>query len=135
MKLSRPSRLLAAVIALVSILFMQLAVAAYACPVLSADYDRAAITTMAAMPDGAMTTCDDADPVQPNLCHAYGQAGEQSLDKPAVASPQPFIAVGFGLPIAPFDTVHLHTLAVRGGASLAHASAPPVAIANCCFRI
>jgi hypothetical protein len=135
MKLSRPSRLIAAAFALISILFMQLAVAAYACPAFSVHDSRGTVANKSAMPDDAMTACDDMDPVQPSLCHAYGQAGHQSLDKPALALPQPFVAVGFGLPITPFNSIALAALTVHRDTFLAHASAPPLAIRHCCFRI
>lgn len=132
MKLSRSSRLVAAVIALFSILFMQLAVASYACPSLSADHGSQA---MAAMPMEDMAGCHDMDPEQPSLCHAYGQTGNQSLDKPAVPPLQPFLAVGFGLSVTAPDANHLPAFAFPRTTFLTHATAPPLAIRNCCFRI
>lgn len=124
--------MLAAVIALFSILFMQLAVASYACPSLGADQAKQAMA--AAMAD-EMPGCKDMDPVQPSLCHAYGQSGDQSLDKPAVPPLQPFLAVGFGLPATPTATSHLVSIALPHSTFLTHATAPPAAIRNCCFRI
>lgn len=132
MKLSRSSRLVAALIALFSILFMQLAVASYACPSLDAEHGAQA---MAAMPAGDMAGCHDMDPVQPSLCHAYGQSGNQSLDKPAVPPLQPFLAVGFGLPVIPLEVTHSPAIAFSRTTFLTHATAPPVAIRHCCFRI
>lgn len=132
MKLSRSSRVVAAFIALFSILFMQLAVASYACPSLSAGHGAQAV---AAMPTGDMAGCHDMDPVQPSLCHAYGQSGNQSLDKPAVPPLQPFLAVGFGLPVTPLEAAHPPAFAFSRTTFLTHATAPPVAIRHCCFRI
>lgn len=133
MKLRHSSRLLVAAIALFSILFMQLAVASYACPSRGAGQGGPAMA--AAMADGGMVACDDMDPVQPSLCHAYGQSGDQSLDKPAVPPLQPFLAVGFGVLVTPAAIRDPVSLGLPATAILAHASAPPVAIRNCCFRI
>ncbi len=87
------------------------------------------------MPADDMAGCHDMDPEQPSLCHAYAQSGNQSLDKPAVPPLQPFLAVGFGLPVTPLDATHPPALAFPRTTFLTHATAPPVAIRNCCFRI
>lgn len=135
MKLSRSSRFAAAAVALFCILFMQLAVAAYACPVLGADHAIPAMTASVDMPADDMTACHDMDPVQPSLCHAYGQAGNQSLDKPSVPPLQPFVAVGFGLVVSPLEVSCPPAFTLPNATYLTHASAPPLAIRNCCFRI
>lgn len=133
MKISRSSRLIATFIALFSILFTQLAVASYACPSLVSA--PASQTMAAAMADDSMPGCTDMDPVQPSLCHAYGQVGDQSLDKPAVPPLQPFLAVGFGLVVHPLATSHLVSFDLTQSIVLTHATAPPLTIRNCCFRI
>lgn len=130
MKISRPSRLIATFIALFSVLFMQLAVASYACPSLGGGQ-----TMAAAMADDSMPGCTDMDPVQPSLCHAYGQVGDQSLDKPAVPPLQPFLAVGFALRVSPLAASHMVSFGRTHDTFLTHATAPPLAIRNCCFRI
>lgn len=138
-RLSRPSRLVAAAITLFSILFMQLAVAAYACPALSVQHDSALAGTFARMPayeaQDDMPPCHEMDPVQPSLCDAYHQADSQSLDKPAVPPLQPFLAVGFGLPLLPLEAGHSPDSTSINSAFLTRATAPPVAIRHCCFRI
>ena len=63
----RNSRSLAAWVALVALLFAQLAVAAYACPRLSAP------EAVASMPD-----CDE--PMNANLCASHCDYGSTSLD-------------------------------------------------------
>lgn len=132
MKLSRPSRFVVAVVALLSILFMQLAVASYACPAMDLEHGSQA---MAATQMEDMAGCHDMDPEQPSLCHAYGQTGNQSLDKPAVPPLQPFLAVGFGLPATPLGATRPPDFAFPGTIFLTRATAPPLAIRNCCFRI
>jgi hypothetical protein len=135
MKISRSSRFLAAAIALFSILFMQLAVASYACPELIVTHSSQAMASSVGMPAAEMTACHDMDPVEPSLCHAYGQNGNQSLDKPAVPPLQPFVAVGFGLPLTPLDVKCRPAFTSPETTFLTHATAPPLAIRNCCFRI
>lgn len=68
------SRATAALVALLCVLFAQLAVAAYACP-------------MPAQAD----CCMAMDESEPALCQAHCQQGDQSFDKPisAVALPMP----------------------------------------------
>jgi hypothetical protein len=135
MKLSRPSRFVAAAIALFSILFMQLAVAAYVCPTLSLDHHSQTMSASVGVAAAEMPACHDMDPAEPSLCHAYGQAGNQSLDKPVVPPLQPFMAVGFGLPVSPLDIIYPPAFTLPGTTFLTHATAPPLAIRNCCFRI
>src|SRR3954464_5483325 len=97
MRLSRPSRFVAAFIALIGMLFMQLAVAGYVCP----DFKIGNANESMAMPADAgmqgMPGCDGKDAAQPNLCHAHAQAGNQSLDKPQLPHVQPFTAAALTL--------------------------------------
>ncbi len=69
MKLRRSHRLVAALIALVSLLFMQLALAVYACPMLAQE----------APAPMAMADRHRMDKQSPSLCAAHAEAGEQSL--------------------------------------------------------
>lgn len=130
MRLSRRSRLVTALIALVSVLFMQLAAAAYACPTIPA-YTVDAVST----PD-VMADCDGMmDLEQPALCFAKSQEGNQSLYKPPVPDVQPAVAVelvpAVGDAYTPYRPVSSHAQA----SWLMRVSAPPVSIRNCCFRI
>lgn len=137
--LSRPSRLVAAAITLFSILFMQLAVAAYACPALSVEHESAVPSTFARMsayaPPDEMPACHEMDPVQPSLCDAYHQPDSQSLDKPGVPPVQPFLAVGFGLSLLPLDVAYRPDSTPANSPFLTRTTAPPLAIRHCCFRI
>ncbi|UVW30643.1 hypothetical protein [Massilia sp. H6] len=133
--LSRPSRLFAATITLFSILFMQLAVAAYACPALSVQHESEVARMSAYVPPDEMPACHEMDLVQPSLCHAYHQADNQSLDKPGVPPLQPFLAVGFGLPLLPLDVAYRPDSAPANPPFLTRTTSPPLAIRHCCFRI
>lgn len=129
MRFSRRSRFLPALVALLGLLFAQLAVASYACPGEEA-------MAMARMMDAEAPCCGDAvaDP-EPALCQAHCQQGDRSLDKPpapspalaAAALPLPAAAQATGPPIGapPGEQASL----------LARATAPPLAIRHCCFRI
>ena len=134
MRLQRTSRLIAATIVLFSILFLQLAVSAYACPALSLG-DNGQVSSSGHMTSAETVPCQDMDMEQPSLCHASHQSDKQSLDKPATPPPAPFMAVGYGLPVS------LNTLTFqppRGSpvpSFLAYATAPPIAVRNCCYRI
>jgi hypothetical protein len=134
MRLPRTSRLVAATIVLFSILFMQLAVSAYACPALSAGHDNQVTSSVHAM-SADVVACQDMDMEQPSLCHASHQTDKQSLDKPATPPLAAFVAVGYGLPIS-LDILSFESfLASPAPTFLTHATAPPIAIRNCCFRI
>lgn len=135
MRMTRSCRWYAAVIALISMLFMQLAVAAYACPQLKVAPASGHSQAMEMAHGDAMSCCDKPDPVQPSLCHAHGDVGKQSLDKPEPPPVHPFSAVGLAIPLLPVDTFSIPAGAPADGVSLARTTAPPLAIRNCCFRI
>ena len=122
MRLPRKHRVVAALIALVGMLFMQLAVAAYACPGSS---ELPAPT--------AMADCDEADPAAPALCHAHCQDGQTSLDKPEVRTAA--AAVMFFMTLVAVEPVSGGTQARFEPASLLRRStAPPISIRHCCLR-
>lgn len=87
---NRRHRLITVLVALVSLLFMQLAVAGYVCPGSESKIAEAAAMAEVGMPcaESMPLTMDDE---QPNLCHAHCQAGQQSADKYELPSP---VAIG-----------------------------------------
>lgn len=137
MKRSGLSRFVTAIIALLSMLFMQLALASYACP----DYvkkgpeqQELVMSTQAAMP--SMDACMKADPSQPSLCNAHGQQVDRySLDKPQNPPVQAFAPAGWALPLHPIGLGDRATPNPLQTGALSRATAPPVAIRHCCFRI
>lgn len=135
MKKPRPSRFAAALIALVSMLFMQLAVAGYACPQL-----EPILATTASIPaghgDAAMwDDCMGQDVEQPNLCHAHATLGEQSLDKPELPPAQVFIAAALVKVLQGFEPERGVPPLPDSVPFLTRATEPPLSIQNCCFRI
>ena len=131
MNLSRPSRFFAALVTLFCLLFTQLAIAAYVCPQpIQAPVSVTANAETADMPD-----CSEMDAQQRNLCHAHCAEGKQSLDTPAAPHVGAFVAStlvcvlhGALLP-API------LLTSSAALPLQRATAPPIAIRNCCFLI
>jgi hypothetical protein len=133
MKPSRSTRLVAAVIAVISLLFTQLALASYACPGVTTP----ARMTMAAADNGmaGMDHCTGMDKAQPTLCHAHTHADPQSLNKPDLPSVLPFVVIGPVLSVILLDDGVAPADVVTSIPSLSHATEPPMAIRHCCFRI
>jgi hypothetical protein len=134
MKLPRKYRILTALIALFSMLFMQAAVASYTCPGLQgggdADSMVAAEPSMAAMPG-----CDQPDAGNPTLCHAHCMDGKSSLDKPQAPTVMP-AAFLLSTILFPLEPRLASPQSVAGQRSfLLRTTAPPLAIRYCCFRI
>ena len=136
MKLLRTFRDAAALYALVSVLFMQLALAFYSCPEFAATSTTPVLSDVPldGMPRGSMgSDCTGADLEQPGLCQAHAQAGNQSVGKQPPPDVPPFAAVGSFIEITirwSVDVVHPPIPAL-----LTRVTAPPIAIRNCCFRI
>jgi hypothetical protein len=130
MRYPRRIRLLSAAVALLSLLFMQLALAAYVCPNLM----PAQTAPMLDSSGQPMVDCPETDRQSPTLCHADTHKVTPSLDKPDTPSVMPFVAAGFALPLWwPDDQASIP----NPPPVLLHASgtSPPIAIRHCCFRL
>ena len=131
MRQTRRHRVLTVLIALFGMLFMQLAVASYACPGL-----QVGIEQTAAPDDGqAMPDCAATGTPKPALCHAHCQDGSSSLDKAELKTFTP-AAVLFAPVLIAFDPV-LPSPQPRHAAFslLQRITAPPISIRHCCWRI
>lgn len=132
MTIFRRHRLITVFFALFSLLFMQVAVARYVCPATVASAAQSSMVMAAGMPC-AESMSRAMDEEQPALCRAHCQADKQSLDKyelPATVALSAMPANYTLAVIVPnFSGAALQT------PHLMHATAPPVAIRNCCFRI
>ena len=128
----RRHRLITVLFALINLLFMQLAVASYACPGQLQKVSEAAATAEAGTPcaQSMQLTMDDG---QPSLCHAHCQTGQQSAGTHELPSPVALSALpaAFALPVI----VPVFSKAPLQASHLKRTTAPPVAIRNCCFRI
>jgi len=135
MKLSRPSRFVAALITLLSMLFMQLAIAGYACPERKIERVNASVAMSSDAADQNMVGCQGMKKAQPSLCHALDQAGSQSLDRPESPRVQPFIAVAPAPAFLATPPAYRPISIQPDSLLLTRSSAPPLSIRNCCFRI
>jgi hypothetical protein len=129
---NRRHRLITVLFALVSLLFMQLAVAGYACPGSGSKVAEAAAMAEAGLPCAESMPLN-MDDQQPNLCHAHCQAGQQSADK--YQTPAPIV---FGALLADFSlqvAIPVFSEAPLQAPHLQRTTAPPVSIRNCCFRL
>ena len=130
------SRKLAALFALVSLLFSQIALGWYQCP-----GESAATLVQAEIASGSggaasMAGCDGMDLEHRNLCLAHAQAGNQSLDRPQAPDVPAFAMTGPSIAVEPIAAVFFNPVqSSPGTALLARSTAPPIAIRNCCFRI
>ena len=111
---------------LFSLLFMQLAVANYVCPAAS----KAVALAEAAMPCAGEMVVDTE---QVALCHAHCQSGQQTVDKAQTPTPIGAVAMGVAYTVEPAEVDWSVPAGYRP--SQRSATAPPVAIRNCCFRI
>lgn len=134
----RQSRLITVFIALVSLLFMQLAVAGYACPSVQLKVAEAATMDAAKMPctesmSMSMAIGMDMDDEQPNLCLAHCQDGHQTADRYELPVPLDISAVPVSFLVPYITPVFLG--APLQPPHLKRTTAPPLAIRHCCFRI
>jgi hypothetical protein len=126
----RKVRFVSAVVALLSLLFMQLAVAAYACPKLIPAQNAPMLDSTGE----PMANCAGMDEQNPALCYADTHDQKTSLEKPATPTVMPFVATGFAQPLlwSEDDAARPDALLVFLHAS---GTSPPIAIRHCCFRL
>ena len=126
----RRHRLIAVLFALFGLLFMQLAVAGYSCPI------GARVSEVAAMAEAGLPCAGEmaaVDTEQPGLCHAHCQSTQQTVDKAQSPAPIAAVATGFTYTIEPIrPSLPAHAAQAP---SLLRTTAPPITVRNCCFRI
>lgn len=136
MRLTRQSRTLTALIALISLLFMQMAFAAHPCHAVQTPLNRGVPqATAMVMSDCGMQASSKSTEEDLGLCHEHCAQGKQSLDRTPAPDVTPFHPVL--LPQCPQQTVAVATplLTHYQDASLVAREAPSLAIRHCCFRI
>ena len=133
MKPFRSSRLVAAIIALISMLFMQLAVAGYVCPQpeMIGGHGSASVVEHVAE---AGSDCLGLDKEQANLCQAEATFGNQSVDNGSGLS-VPSFAAAVMFVVHELKAEPAYVERNVSAPLLARVTAPPVSIRNCCFRI
>lgn len=136
MRLTRRPRYVATLLALIGMLFTQLAVAAYLCPsmqIAQALESRATPAVAASHQD--MAGCEGMDMGNPAPCQDHGQLRHQSLDKPELPQVSPFMAAMLVQAVSHADRFYQSVTAPTAKLFLARATAPPLSIRNCCFQI
>ena len=131
MSAPRRRRLATVLFALFSLLFMQLAVAGYACPGFGSRVQEMSAMATAGMPcaESMAMVLDDQDP---GLCAAHCQSVQPACSDVALTVPA-MVAVGTVDYLA--TPVSTPLAAMDGAPLLARAKPPPLAVRNCCFRI
>ena len=135
MRLSRRFRFAAALVALFSVLFTQLAVAAYACPRTQIAQAMQSIAAPAAVAHSDMPGCAGMDAQDSPRCQDHGQGGNQSRDKPELPQVSPFITAMLVQAIAHDELAYPSSTPASAGLSPTRTTAPPLSIQHCCFRI
>lgn len=131
MKLSR-CRLLTVLVSVLALLLSQAALAGYACP----GTEKA--QQIASMVEAGMPCAEEMsramDDVQPGLCHAHCQGGQQSADtfQPPAFAHAIDLGVVFTVELARSVQVSLPPAAAP---SVLRGTGPPLAIQHCCWRI
>ena len=138
-KMHRKLHKIVSVLVLMSVLFLQLALSAYACPM-----QFSALLYQTSTIDSASSNCDDMDMdmdfgmdmSQPGLCQQHCKNEPQTLsDTPLDLAPVTFVSSLIVEWREPQSSTSL-ALATRASTpSLHHATSPPASIQHCCFRI
>jgi hypothetical protein len=117
---------------LFALIWTQLAVAAYACPALTAMATAAASAhdCESGSPAPAIP-----DPDNPNLCLQHALQGDQRIDSGPGTPPAPAPAPGLLIGAATVDASPQLATLITAQSRVLRATAPPKSIAHCCFRI
>ncbi|PLC52928.1 hypothetical protein CR155_16125 [Pollutimonas nitritireducens] len=130
----RGSQLTALLFALVSTVFMQLALAGGTC----IEHARMRSVDAIAIPQDASaklaSACDHADISAPTTCAAHTQTAYQSLDRHQAPQIKPFVVVTTML-VSGFSPTPRQATASFQAVSLQRTTAQALAIRHCCFRI
>lgn len=134
MKPSRTVRLVAVIVAVVSLLYTQLALASYVCP--GGAGAAGPQEMMSDCPGGpGADDCAAMDDAQPSLCQAHSQKSDPTPDRHELPGVPPFTAASLSLVVVAI-VPPAPRLALASQARLqTRSTAPPLAIRNCCFRI
>src|SRR5471030_1660094 len=124
MKLSQPTRAIAAIIMLFSLLFAQLAVSAYACPVPN-KVQTVETVSMAGMPGCTDMSMDKSSPA---LCAAHCDTGHQSAASTSTPAVHPFVASSWEVVPPRIERADLSLASSLEAVPLTRATAPPLVI-------
>jgi hypothetical protein len=126
----RRSRLIAALVGLISVLFMQVALAGYRCPTMSTAPGEIASPIHEGQ---AGADCNTAPGKPSALCRAHCQPDSQSLDKPGFPTIFPFVAMTQASPVMLSATELAPSVSAGAAPLLRRVGWPSLAIQHCCF--
>jgi hypothetical protein len=128
----RRHRVFTVLLAVCSLLFMQFALAGYSCPGFGSRVQEIAAMAEAHMPcaESMEMAVDDG---QGALCHAHCQNAQPASDSNPVQVP--VLGLDSGFYPAPVAIAMPAPADAPQALLLARATAPPLAIRNCCLRI
>ena len=135
MRLTRTARTWWARLLIASLLFLQLASAAYACAMHSTPPVNTAMAGMPcaqAMAGGDMATMD---PDQPGLCHEHCKGGSQTIEPAATVALTVPVMVELFVVAAPVAPAGAASGRQAGQVERDSAPPPPHTILHCCLRI
>lgn len=133
MRLTRKNRLIAALYTLISLLFMQLAVSAYACQGVPSGRMDESVTSMPSMNSQPATGCQKLNQDQGNLCKSHCEKSSQSVDLVSHTTPDaPALPL---LTVTPRLDAHLPSASNLQGALFAGIAAPPPSLRFSVLRI
>ncbi len=126
--MNRSLRQIVSLFAVTAVLFTQLAMSAYACPMLLNQF-----AWPAQMNDNSAQDCDGMDMSQPALCQHHCEDSQQivndaPVEQPSITATSLFV-INFTAMVPPFQP------SILVAPSLHHATSPPLAVRHCCFRI
>ena len=126
--MNRFTRKLVSIFSIVAVIFAQLAVSAYACPMQFMGLDEVGIALGATESDSGVT-----DAVSPALCQKHSEHGQQNVND----TPQALAFVSFNTALVIETLVEPNALSTTNALTpfLLHATSPPLSIRNCCFLI
>lgn len=131
MRPSRRTRLFAALFVLFSLLFTQVALSAYACP-LQLPQPAEPRVQSAAM--DAMPGCTETDKQAPSLCDASTQPASQSAEHGAAPQVQPFIPARMLVQVVHAGCLPVSAAPFPSGFLDSPGGSPPIAILHCRLR-
>ena len=123
--MDRCTRKLVSLLSIVAVVFAQLAVSAYACPM-----EFAELAEAVGVPE---TNSSGRDVLAPALCQKHSDNAQQNVND----TPQPLVGVSLASAVVVALAIDQATSlpAIAATSSLHHATSPPLSIRNCCFRI
>lgn len=124
---TRELKRLVARTSIAALLFTQMAVAAYACPVIDGPANVIAAAVAGAEMQAAMPGCDmrDSEIANPNLCLQHCQAGEQAVQTQAHVEVPAFASISTVLVVAPAPPQYSSGITVASVLP-EHATPPPL---------